>query len=894
MQSRQALRGVKERNYIRQWLGESILALAIFLLGFCLVPTLISEASATQDVSAFASWSPVSLTLDPDYGSQDTTSARGDVVFGSITPTSRDTSSGSYGTQRVIKKTIGITSNGTYYTVFLSTSGSDNSLALDMENTDLSIPAIGNGSTTGVWSNPVAFSASGWGFSVPGNVIPASADSVGTSASATPPAFTNVVTGANLGKDLTKALDSSIYNQDIWSAVPSSSTPQQIWKATSTSANGFGTYTNSNNVEVTGDIVNDHFDIYYGIMVDTDVLSGTYENEIVYTALASATSLDDVSTNLSRETYIIANGTEQTLHFDLSSSIANPSSIINKDNITIYLVPHSTVATANYELTSAIKSNAANYTTCTIASNDDIELTDNGATLTCTSPDNTPADGTGLGEFDYWLHIDGYNFDYLSHYKKNEQDTATVAYIGLQSKLTDSNNQLVITEMQEMTGSVCRNTNMWGSLMNTETRDDARIYDYLGEGIVTIDSETGVITSTNTPLANTSVASEAVGLGTFVLADTRETVASGGMAINGTNYKTYLVRRYADGNCWMAQNLDLNLAKFVGTQNLTPENTDLAGSGRAYWDPGKSAYDIAYAIDNTVTTAQTSYFPVFATNRLGNAQDMQYQTNTVFGTNSTTGLTYYWGTKCSAAGACDSDATVANTALSSIPRAYNNDSENASGQPTAIYYTGGTGATQYGTKTGTNNSNTSYGNPGLYHKVTTWSPETPNSDDDTIMLGTRYFGDYYNWYAATAETGSYDTPTKTAVTDSICPKGWKLPANGASTNTSWGNLITTNSRYVTSTTTDDVITYALTAPASDGPTSTSMRLLPLSIPFTGYYAWQAASLHGRGEDGLFWSSTSHSSNQTNAWRLHFQGNFVSPQNNRDKVGGFTIRCVARD
>ena len=559
MQTKQTLRGVKERNYIRQWLGASILALAIFALGFVLLPTLISEASATQDVSAFASWSPVSLALDPDYGSQDATSARGDVVFGSITPTSRDTNSGSYGTQRVIKKTIGITSNGTYYTVFLSTSGSDNSLALDMENTDLSIPAIGNGSTTGVWSNPVAFSASGWGFSVPGTVIPASADAVGTSASSTPPAFTNIVTGANLDKDLTKTLDSSIYNQDIWSAVPSSSTPQQIWKATSTSANGFGTYTNSNNVEVTGDIVNDHFDIYYGIMVDTDVLSGTYENEIVYTALASATSLDDVSTNLSREIYIIANGTEQTLHFDLSSSLANPTNIINKDNITIYLVPHATVATANYELTSTIKNAASTYTTCTISSNDDIEITGdgNGATLTCISPDNTPADGTGLGEFDYWLHIDGYNFDYLSHYKRNEQDTATVAYVGLQSKLTDSNNELVITEMQEMTGNVCRNTNMWG----TGTGDDARIYDYLGE-------------DDNNPLL--AAGTDTVGTSSFLLTDNRDN-------------KPYLVRRLADENCWMVQNLNLDLST-VGT--ITSSDSDL--NTIASWTPDVASISASF------------------------------------------------------------------------------------------------------------------------------------------------------------------------------------------------------------------------------------------------------------------------------------------------------------
>ncbi|MBR2586850.1 hypothetical protein IKE71_00530, partial [Candidatus Saccharibacteria bacterium] len=117
---------IRFRTLYRKYLIGSIASFLLFLVSFALVPTLISEASATQDISAYASWSPVSLTLDPDYGGSDTTSTRGNIVFGSITPTSRDATSGSYGTERVIKKTIGITSNGTYYTVFISTSGSDN------------------------------------------------------------------------------------------------------------------------------------------------------------------------------------------------------------------------------------------------------------------------------------------------------------------------------------------------------------------------------------------------------------------------------------------------------------------------------------------------------------------------------------------------------------------------------------------------------------------------------------------------------------------------------------------------------------------------------------------------------------------------------------------------
>ena len=94
-------------------------------------------------------------------------------------------------------------------------------------------------------------------------------------------------------------------------------------------------------------------------------------------------------------------------------------------------------------------------------------------------------------------------------------------------------------------------------------------------------------------LESTAADSAAIGKGTFLLADNRETVESGGYAVaeNGVtkNYKTYLVRRLADGNCWMVQNLDLNLADFTSTKDkrLTPENTDISET----WIPDKSLND---------------------------------------------------------------------------------------------------------------------------------------------------------------------------------------------------------------------------------------------------------------------------------------------------------------
>jgi len=105
MQTKDQLGGIKERILMHRLLGASVGALAVFCLAFVLVPTLISEASAVQDVSVGANWVSTSLTLDPDYGNGSASDVgHGDIAFGDIIPTS--TIDGNIGTERVIKKTM--------------------------------------------------------------------------------------------------------------------------------------------------------------------------------------------------------------------------------------------------------------------------------------------------------------------------------------------------------------------------------------------------------------------------------------------------------------------------------------------------------------------------------------------------------------------------------------------------------------------------------------------------------------------------------------------------------------------------------------------------------------------------------------------------------------------
>lgn len=597
MQTKTKLKGVKERNLYRRLLGGSLASLAILLLIYTIVPTLISEASATQDVTVGANWIATSLTLDPDYGNGSMSDAgHGDIAFGDIIPTS--TADGNIGTERVIKKTIGIESSGKYYSIYLSMANDSSALKLNGDDSNIRIDPV-----TGTWDSPAAFSATSWGYAVPNTPVPTSASTWQESSTPEYPTFSQATTfsdASNLGIDLTKNNHGSIYNQDTWAAAPVLGSAQQIWKAETTNNYGFG--------GENGDNINNHFDIYYGIMVGSDTLAGTYENQLIYTALASAQAIDEISHNLLVSERFVASGTTQTLKFDLASS---QSGLIKPSQVYAYVVPHSDVTPntiageqegetrleTDEEVLIRLQNNLAQdssyYDACSFNRTDsstDIVFDTDGITITCSMPAETPAWDGGLtnsatatdGYYDIWIAIPSYSANYIS--KTTEVGTnnrvASIVYAGLQS--VDENGDKFISEMQEMRGAICKNTNIW----NDQTGDNARIMDYSGTSqliadIMTteVDEETGVETEIVDGAA-TSEASAAVGIGSFLLTDNRD-------------QKPYLVRRLADENCWMAQNLDLDLVAVAdGNIALDSTNTDL--NSKTSWQPDAATITSAF------------------------------------------------------------------------------------------------------------------------------------------------------------------------------------------------------------------------------------------------------------------------------------------------------------
>ncbi len=915
MQTKQTLKGVKERNYLRQWLGGSILALAIFMLGFCLIPTLIAEASATT-ATTDVSWAGIYLTLDPDQvatqsydtsggtsGSPIGAQGHGDVDFGAVTPTSRDASTGAYGTQKVAKKTIGVTTNGTYYTVFLSMKGNTNTLDTTATDSDQTIAAISDGTDQATFTSAQSFTRTGWGYAVPGTTITGADAAFATTASYT--AYDGNLAGST-NDNLTKSgTGSSFYNGGKWAAVPTSGYAQQIWKA------------NNNSGFTSGDT----FNVYYSIMVDTDVMSGTYEGEIVYTAMASNNDIDKTSTNLSRSEEFVTSGTTETIKIDLATT-----DTLTTSNVKVYVVPHRVFAGNNYSVSSFVK---ADYSQCTVT-NLALTTVETGkttaATITCTMPSlgTTSTSGTismatdnhayaatstdVAGEYDLWVHVDTMNLnnvDFVSKYTLSSTPAPAVVYIGGLQARRNSNNGggYYVTEMQQMNDVVCSNTNTWGKTIGA----DARVYPA---------SETAAIAATtkddSKALATTAAGSAAPGVGTFTLTDNRDS-------------KTYLVRRLADGNCWMVQNLDLNLADFAGTYNLTSENTNL--TSRTAWDPAEALATRTWKTDSTktggydTTVGTTGLLEPGVTGSIANNLSIstyQFQSRLNFGPNLFWGSRYQTGTTTDNTGSANNNGLIiANNANAEYARSYDNGLAYIPGTSTvsdpatckadtATSSHGNNACRMAGYKDNQGGSTTlitqstdgfTHTNDDSYTATTggldtTRQPELITSTDgDTFtMRGSMYIGDYYNWYAATAESGKYDMRNSSyhdsaVANDSICPKGWKLPSNATGDSDSWRNLITT--------------TYAF--PGTTGGYSSNNRdslnrvkQLPLSIPFTGYYNWANGTLNNRGYGGGFWSSTAASANDsTLAYDLDmYYVGYFNTQYSGNKVYGLAIRCVA--
>ena len=157
-------------------------------------------------------------------------------------------------------------------------------------------------------------------------------------------------------------------------------------------------------------------------------------------------------------------------------------------------------------------------------------------------------------------------------------------------------------------------------------------------------------------------------------------------------------------------------------------------------------------------------------------------------------------------------------------------------------------------------------------------------DDDAYYctLGTNdYKGCYYNWYTATAGTGTSSVTPGTSgwvdVGSSICPKNWYLPTGGTSRSDSdfqvlYNNYPSAGAMLVDGTTTLD---------------NTTGKPAP-GLLLSGYY--YSGGAYYLGVYGLYWSRSAWSRGVASYLTLYSSA--VYPQRYNHKYYGFSVRCVA--
>ncbi len=153
------------------------------------------------------------------------------------------------------------------------------------------------------------------------------------------------------------------------------------------------------------------------------------------------------------------------------------------------------------------------------------------------------------------------------------------------------------------------------------------------------------------------------------------------------------------------------------------------------------------------------------------------------------------------------------------------------------------------------------------------------------------YGNYYNWYSATAGNGTYSFGTNNnSVAGDLCPAGWHLPKGGRKANVDVSDFWKLSRATIgvdPANFANDYFYYTGTPEGTDA--SNKMRTYPNNFVYSGSVS--SGSVGSRGSYGYYWSSTAVSSNY--AYNLSLSSSNVYPGTiNYYKYNGRTVRCVA--
>lgn len=140
------------------------------------------------------------------------------------------------------------------------------------------------------------------------------------------------------------------------------------------------------------------------------------------------------------------------------------------------------------------------------------------------------------------------------------------------------------------------------------------------------------------------------------------------------------------------------------------------------------------------------------------------------------------------------------------------------------------------------------------------------------------YGNFYNWYSATAGHGRYGSSYGSGYVapGDICPAGWHLPTGGSAT-ADFGSL--------------DVIMGG-TGGRQSGDAGTAQSVKWRAYPNNFVYSGSVImSMGERGLDGFYWTSSAYSSG--NAYSFYVGSDFVHAGTNiNNEYSGRMVRCIA--
>ncbi len=156
------------------------------------------------------------------------------------------------------------------------------------------------------------------------------------------------------------------------------------------------------------------------------------------------------------------------------------------------------------------------------------------------------------------------------------------------------------------------------------------------------------------------------------------------------------------------------------------------------------------------------------------------------------------------------------------------------------------------------------------------------------------YGNYYNWYSATAGHGKYGSSYEQGYESpgDICPAGWHLPKGGnksqESTNEFWQLIVTGLNGGTNPANYDSSTTPYYNGAAEATPVSNALRTYPNNFVYSGRVS--GSSVYDRVSYGYYWSSSAYSSGS--AYLLYLRIAHVHPgTSNGNKYSGRMVRCV---